>query len=107
VANIGRRFGGAAAKPQRLLSDLNRLETGQGVRGATIAIVERVAQALGWEVVIQFDAAATKRERAEKVASEQDGAVSSTSRRRVVRTWAGGRFEPKPIMNFVCTEPVG
>jgi len=34
--------------------DLSRLETGQGVRGATIAILERVAQALGQELVIQF-----------------------------------------------------
>jgi ribosome-binding protein aMBF1 (putative translation factor) len=34
--------------------DLSRLETGQGVRGATIGIVERVVQALGREVVIQL-----------------------------------------------------
>src|SRR5580700_6106817 len=35
-------------------ADLSRLETGQGVRGATIGFVERVAHALGREVVIQF-----------------------------------------------------
>ncbi len=58
--------------------DLSRLETGQGVRGATIAIVERVAQALGREVVIQFVDPAAKRERAEKVVREQDTAVSSS-----------------------------
>lgn len=57
--------------------DLSRLETGQGVRGATIAIVERVAQALGREVVIQFVDPATKRERAQ-AAYEQDVAVSSS-----------------------------
>jgi transcriptional regulator with XRE-family HTH domain len=34
--------------------DLSRLETGQGVRGATIGFVERVAHALGLEVLIQF-----------------------------------------------------
>lgn len=34
--------------------DLRRLETGQGVREATIAMLARVAQALGLEVVIQF-----------------------------------------------------
>jgi ribosome-binding protein aMBF1 (putative translation factor) len=45
--------------------DLSRLETGQGVRGATIAIVERVAQALGREVVIQFVDPAKKRDRSQ------------------------------------------
>src|SRR6266702_1263794 len=35
-------------------ADLSRLETGQGVRGATIGFVERVAHALGREVVIRF-----------------------------------------------------
>jgi transcriptional regulator with XRE-family HTH domain len=54
--------------------DLSRLETGQGVRGATIALVERVAQALGREVVIQFVDPAAKRARTKLL--EQD-AVSS------------------------------
>jgi len=57
--------------------DLSRLETGQGVRGATIAIVERVAQALGRDVVIQFVDPEEKRERAQAV-REQDAAVSSS-----------------------------
>jgi ribosome-binding protein aMBF1 (putative translation factor) len=35
-------------------ADLSRLETGQGVRGATIGFIERVAHALGREVVIRF-----------------------------------------------------
>ena len=35
-------------------ADLSRLETGQGVRGATIGFIERVAQALGRDVVIRF-----------------------------------------------------
>jgi ribosome-binding protein aMBF1 (putative translation factor) len=43
-----------AAKAGIDQSDLSRLETGQGVRGAAIGFVERVAQALGREVVIQF-----------------------------------------------------
>jgi transcriptional regulator with XRE-family HTH domain len=57
--------------------DLSRLETGQGVRGATIAIVERVAQALGREVVIQFVDPATKRDRAAQVVHEHDAAIRS------------------------------
>jgi ribosome-binding protein aMBF1 (putative translation factor) len=57
--------------------DLSRLETGQDVRGATIAMVERVAQALGREVVIQFVDPATKRERVQ-AAYQQDVAVSSS-----------------------------
>jgi transcriptional regulator with XRE-family HTH domain len=51
--------------------DLSRLETGQGVRGATIAIVERVAQALGREVVIQFVDPAAKKERAHAVREQR------------------------------------
>jgi ribosome-binding protein aMBF1 (putative translation factor) len=43
-----------AAKAGIDQADLSRLETGQGVRGATIGFVERVAHALGREVVIQF-----------------------------------------------------
>jgi transcriptional regulator with XRE-family HTH domain len=66
-----------AAKAGIDQGDLSRLETGQGVRGATIAIVERVAQALGREVVIQFVDPAAKRARAEN-AREQNVAVSST-----------------------------
>jgi ribosome-binding protein aMBF1 (putative translation factor) len=57
--------------------DLSRLETGQGVRGATIAIVERVAQALGREVVIQFVDPATKREHAERSIEERDAVGSA------------------------------
>jgi len=57
--------------------DLSRLETGQGVRGATIAIVERVAHALGREVVIQFVDPVEKRERAQAL-RELDEAVSSS-----------------------------
>jgi transcriptional regulator with XRE-family HTH domain len=57
--------------------DLSRLETGQGVRGATIAIVERVAQALGREVVIQFVDPAAKKERAHAV-REQPSALRSS-----------------------------
>jgi transcriptional regulator with XRE-family HTH domain len=34
--------------------DLSRLETGQGVRGASIGFVERVAHAMGLDVTIQF-----------------------------------------------------
>ena len=56
--------------------DLSRLETGQGVRGATIAIVERVAQALGQEVVIQFVDPAAKSARAKEL-REQDVVGSS------------------------------
>jgi len=56
---------------------LSRLETGQGVRGATIAIVERVAQALGREVVIQFVDPAAKKERAH-VGREQRSVLSSS-----------------------------
>jgi DNA-binding XRE family transcriptional regulator len=56
--------------------DLSRLETGQGVRGATIAIVERVAQALDPEVVIQFVDSAAKKERAH-VVREQRSALRS------------------------------
>jgi ribosome-binding protein aMBF1 (putative translation factor) len=41
-------------------ADLSRLETGQGVRGATIGFVERVAHALGREVVIRFVDPASK-----------------------------------------------
>src|SRR5882762_3948144 len=41
-------------------ADLSRLETGQGVRGATIGFVERVAHALGREVVIRFVDLASK-----------------------------------------------
>jgi ribosome-binding protein aMBF1 (putative translation factor) len=44
-------------------ADLSRLETGQGVRGATIGFVERVAHALGREVVIQFVDPASHRAR--------------------------------------------
>jgi transcriptional regulator with XRE-family HTH domain len=62
-----------AAKAGIDQGDLSRLETGQGVRGATIAIVERVAQALGCEVVIQFVDPTVKRARAKKL-QEQDSA---------------------------------
>ena len=51
--------------------DLSRLETGQGVGGTTIGIVERVAQALGREIVIQFVDPATKRD-AERSVEERD-----------------------------------
>ncbi|MGP0072526.1 MAG: helix-turn-helix domain-containing protein [Bryobacteraceae bacterium] len=57
--------------------DLSRLETGQGVRGATIAIVERVAQGLGLEVAIQFVDPTVKRARAKKL-GEQEEAVRSS-----------------------------
>jgi transcriptional regulator with XRE-family HTH domain len=57
--------------------DLSRLETGQGVRGATIAIVERVAQALGREVVIQFVDPAAKKERAHAVREQRSALRSS------------------------------
>jgi transcriptional regulator with XRE-family HTH domain len=57
--------------------DLSRLETGQGVRGATIAVVERVAQALGCEVVIQFVDPVEKRESAQAI-GELDAAISSS-----------------------------
>jgi ribosome-binding protein aMBF1 (putative translation factor) len=49
-----------AAKAGVDQADLNRLETGQGVRGATIGFVERVAHALGREVVICFVDPASK-----------------------------------------------
>src|SRR6202795_1142821 len=66
-----------AAKAGIDQADLSRLETGQGVRGATIGFVERVAHALGREVVIQFVDPATKREHAQ-AAYEQDVAVISS-----------------------------
>lgn len=58
--------------------DLSRLETGQGVRGATIAIVERVAQALGREVLIQFVDPAVRRKPSEKAAGEPKAAARSS-----------------------------
>lgn len=63
--------------------DLSRLETGQGVRGATIAIIERVAQALGRDVVIQFVNPVEKRVRAQAVPLE--AAVSAQSRQSLSR----------------------
>jgi transcriptional regulator with XRE-family HTH domain len=57
--------------------DLSRLERGQGVRGATSAIVERVAQALGREVVIQFVDTAAKKERAHAVREQRSTLRSS------------------------------
>ena len=45
-------------------ADLSRLETGQGVRGATIGFVERVAHALGRQVVVRFIDPARKAESA-------------------------------------------
>ena len=58
--------------------DLSRLETGQGVRGATIAIVERVAQALGMEVAIQFVLPTNKRKGAPIDSRKSETAVSSS-----------------------------
>lgn len=55
-------------------ADLSRLETGEGVHGATIAIIERVAQALDREVVIQFVDPVIKRERA-KALRESDASI--------------------------------
>ena len=52
--------------------DLSRLETGQGVRGSTIAMVERVAQALGREVVIRFVDPTSK-----QIVEETDTALNS------------------------------
>jgi len=66
-----------AARAGIAQGDLSRLETGQGVRGATIAIVERVAQALGLEVAIQFVDPAAKRAGAKKL-REQDEVVRSS-----------------------------
>lgn len=56
--------------------DMSRLETGQGVYAATIGIVERVAQALGQDVVIQFVDAAAKSALAKKLRDQ--AAVSSS-----------------------------
>src|SRR5271155_1858721 len=64
--------------------DLSRLETGQDVRGATIAMVERVAQALGREVVIQFVDPAAKRVATEDLL-EPDAAAPLDGGRR----WLG------------------
>ena len=57
--------------------DLSRLETGQGVRGATIAIVERVAQALGMEVAIKFVLPTAKRKATTSDTYKQNAAVRS------------------------------
>jgi len=51
-------------------ADLSRLETGQGVRGATIGFVERVAHALGREVVIRFVDPASKAQNAAATLSD-------------------------------------
>jgi transcriptional regulator with XRE-family HTH domain len=68
-----------AAKAGIDQADLSRLETGQGVRGATIGFVERVAHALGREVVIQFVDPARKtdnEEVAHDVSHQRDTAVN-------------------------------